>query len=108
MKNVETSLVNNFRDDGKKVVSFLVHCFIVTALSFRITLQENSLMKFEKREFIFSYVFRCCRCRGCSSLPISVSTVGVKDPSQSRGPFFKILPRRLVSGVRVNFVIQKT
>ena len=56
MKNVETSVVNNFRDDGKKVVSFLIHCFIVTALSFRITLQENSLMKFEKREFIFSYV----------------------------------------------------
>lgn len=57
MKNVETSLADNFRDDGKRVVSFLVHCFIVTALSFRITLQENSLMKFEKREFIFSYVF---------------------------------------------------
>lgn len=57
MKNVETSLADNFRDDGKRVVSVLVHCFIVTALSFRITLQENSLMKFEKREFIFSYVF---------------------------------------------------
>lgn len=57
MKNVETSLANNFRDDGKRVVSFLVHFFIVTALSFRITLQENSLMKFEKREFIFRYVF---------------------------------------------------
>ena len=57
MKNAETSLANNFRDDGKKVVSFLVHCFIVTALSFRITLWENSLTKFEKREFIFSDVF---------------------------------------------------
>lgn len=60
MENVETSLANNFRDDGIRVVSFLVHFFIVTSLSFRITFEENSLMKFEKRKFTGHYVQWLC------------------------------------------------